>query len=467
MSAKKRRTGAISRRRVSNDDIAPDNSLTFLDQGWFAGRLATGQEEVVQCVWVYEHPIDFDGLRRFHANLGRGLLGRRIERSPLPFARDRWVQEQTPADIDIAEHPRPRAELSEWIDERSQVPTNSETGPGWHLGLLPLTDGSTAVSLVVSHYLIDGLGLAVTIADAILGNTRDLGYPPPHSRTRSRAVMQDLRQRAKDAPAVGRALAAAVKMARGRRDNLAESPDPLPVAVPEGSEDEIVVVPGITVYVELRDWNARAELLGGTSRTLVAGFAARFADKLGRRRASDGAVTLQLPISQRTMDDTRAIAVSFARLSTDPVLATTDLSDLRAAIKQALETLRETPDETLQFFWLTPFLPKRALKRLSEAAFADPDLPVFCSDLGDFGPVVCRLDGTDATPVTARVTRQQATRGWLERTGGHMTLQSWRINDKIAMSVVAYQPGTPNTKAALRELAIRTLDDFGLTGDVL
>jgi len=35
---------------------------------------------------------------------------------------------------------------------------------------------------------------------------------------------------------------------------------------------------------------------------------------------------------------------------------------------------------------------------------ADPDLPVFCSNLGDFGSVVCRLDGSDAKPVTARVT---------------------------------------------------------------
>ena len=171
--------------RASNGDARPDNRLALLDQAFFAGHRAAGQNEVVQCVWVYEHAVDFDGLRRFHHNLGYGLLGRRIERSPLPFGRCRWVSDRGPSHIDIAECARPRAELSDWVDERSQLPTDAEWGPGWHLGVLPLTDGSTAVSLVASHYVVDVLGFAVALADAVLGNARDLGYPPPRSRTRT------------------------------------------------------------------------------------------------------------------------------------------------------------------------------------------------------------------------------------------------------------------------------------------
>ena len=37
---------------------------------------------------------------------------------------------------------------------------------------------------------------------------------------------------------------------------------------------------------------------------------------------------------------------------------------------------------------------------------------------------------------------------------------------KIYITVVAYQPGAENTKPALRELAARTLDEFGLTGEI-
>ena len=44
-------------------------------------------------------------------------------------------------------------------------------------------------------------------------------------------------------------------------------------------------------------------------------------------------------MSNRTDGDARALAVSFARVSIDPTVLATDLSDARAAIKQALKTL--------------------------------------------------------------------------------------------------------------------------------
>lgn len=197
------------RSHTSNHVARPDNRLALVDQALFAGHRAASQKVIIEVVWVYEHGINLDGLRRFHRNLGYGLLGRRIERSPLPFGRHRWVVDRGPSDIDIAERARPRAELSDWADERSQLPVDPERGPGWHLGVLPLTDGSTAVSLVLAHYLIDGLGLALVLADAILGNTHDLGYPPPHSRSRLRAVVQDARQTAQDIPEVVRAVVSA------------------------------------------------------------------------------------------------------------------------------------------------------------------------------------------------------------------------------------------------------------------
>jgi hypothetical protein len=261
--------------RASDGDARPDNQLALLDQAFFDGHRATGQNEVLQGVWIYEHAIDFDGLKRIHHNLGYGLLGRRIERSPLPFGRHRWVSDRGPSDIDIVERARPRGEVSDWADERSQLPLDPERGPGWHLGVLPLTDGSTAVSLVVSHYLIDGVGLFVELFNANLDNTRDLGYPPPRSRTRLRAVVQDARQTARDVPEVVRALVAAAKMARGLRRVSARSPAPAIVTLSGGDDDEVVVVPWVSIYISLDDWDARAQALSGTSNTLAAGLAAK------------------------------------------------------------------------------------------------------------------------------------------------------------------------------------------------
>jgi hypothetical protein len=439
-----------------------------VDQGFFAGQSAAGQQEVMQVVWLYEHPIDFDGLRRFHHNLGQGLLGRRIEHSPLPFARHRWVSDRGPSDIDIAECARPRAELSDWADERAQMPTDPVSGPGWHLGVLPLTDGSTAVSLVASHYLLDGLGLIVALVEALWGNTRDLGYPPPRSRTRLRAVVQDARQTARDVPEAARALVAFAKLTRRQRRDSARSPAPRPVTLHGDDGDDAVVVPGITIGIDLDHWDARAKALGGTSNTLAAGLTAKLGERMGRRRAGDGAITLQVVMSDRTEGDTRAVAVSLARVSVDPTRVTTDLRDVRTAIKRALTTLRETPDESSRLAALIPFTPKRMWRRGVDAAFADPDLPVVCSNLGDVGSVVGWLDGTHCDYAYARGTRQRVTRQWLEKIGGQLQLLTFRtpMLGKIFIHVLAYQPGGENTKPALRELALRTLAEFDLTGEI-
>jgi len=462
-----RHARAAAETRVPMGDERPDNRLAFMDHGLFTQHHAIGRNLVIQCVWVYEHAIDFDGVRRFHHNLGCGLLGRRIERSPLPFAQHRWVVDRGPSDIDIDESARPRTELSDWADERSQLPIDPERGPGWHLGIVPLTDGSTAVSLVLSHYLIDGLGLVLALVDAIVGNRRDLGYPPPRSRTRLRAVAQDARQTARDAPEVARALRVAARLARRHRQDAAQSPASRPVAIGGSDADEPIVVPGITICIDLADWDARAKALGGTSNTLGAGFAAKLGELIGRRRAGDDAVTLQLPMNERVEGDTRANAMSFARVSLDPTQVTKDLHDARSAIKEALRTLREMSDDSLQVAWLASFTPKRALRRMADGTVADPDLPVFYSNLGDVGSVVNRLDGTAAEYATARVTAQGETRQWLERMGGQMTLQSLRLPSCFVISVDAYQPGADNTKPALRELATRTLAEFDLTGKIV
>ncbi|WSE54947.1 hypothetical protein QGN32_15890 [Mycolicibacterium sp. ND9-15] len=439
-----------------------------MDQALFEGHRAAGLNLVIQVVWLYERDVDVDGLRRLNHNLGHGFLGRRIECSPLPFARHRWVAAPGASDIDVAECARPRAELGDWLDERSQVPIDPELGPGWHFGVLPLTDGTTAVSLVLSHYVVDGLGLHIAIAEAVLGNTHDFGYPPPHSRTRQRAAIQDARQTAREAREVGRALVTAARLARRTRKDIALSPAPPPVALRAGDGDDAVVVPAVSIQIDLDEWDARAKALGGTGKTLIAAFAAKLAERIGRRRANDGFVTLHLPINDRTERDTRANAMSIASISVDPTPVTTNLSELRAAIKQALDTLRETEDELLQLRSLIPFTPKRALKRMVDAGLCDSDAPMLCSNLDEFDPIVYRPDGTDGEIILTRATGQGITRQWLELTGGQMTLQSWRVRggSKIFFTFNAYQPGAESTKPALRELAAHVLAEFDLTGEV-
>jgi len=461
---------AAFNRRTSNAE-RPDNRLALVDQGLFAGHRAAGLNLAIQVVWLYDRDVDLEELRRFNHHLGCGLLGRRIERSPLPFARPRWVIDRGPSDIDVAECARPPTELSDWADERSQVPIDPEWGPGWHLGVLPLTDGTTAVSIVLSHYVIDGLGLAIVFADAVRGDSRNLGYPPPNSRTRPRAVLQDARQTGRDARDVGRAIVTAARLARKQvraRQEVARSPASRAVALRATDGADALVVPAVSFRIDLDEWDARAKALGGTSRTLIAALAAKLAEGIGRRRASDGFVTLHLPMSDRAEGETRANAMSIASVSVDPTGVTTDLRDIRAAIKQAVSTLREAPDESLHLRSLIPFTPKPALKRMVDAGLTDPDVPMLCSNLDEFDPAVTRPDGSDAEMVLTRATGQGLTREWLELAGGQMTMQSWRIRggSTIYFTINAYQPGRENTKPALRELVAHTLAEFGLTGTI-
>lgn len=458
-----------ARRRARKDPVRPDNRLALADEALLAEHRAAGMNVVIQVTWLYDRAIDLDALRRFHHHLGQGLLGRRIERPALPIARHRWVLDSGRSDVDVAESTRPRAELSTWVDERSQLPVDAESGPGWHIGVLPLDDGSTAISLVLSHNLIDGLGLALVIVEGTLGKTRDLGYPPPQSRTRMRALAEDARQTARDVPKAARALVTAVKSAREQtrakaEDKTSSAPHPAPVE-PAGTDD-VVLVPALTIYVDLDQWDARAETLGGASHTLAAAFAAKFGERIGRAREADGAVTLQIPMSDRTEDDTRAMALSYARVTIDPAPVTTDLREVRAAIKQTLSTLKETSEQAKQLLWLPSFMPKRMLKQMVARVPADPDRSVFCSYLGDLNALISQADGTMAEFANARTTGQRESRRLLDRTGGRLVILSGRLNGKIFISVGAYQPGAENTTVALRDLAERTLADFDLVGEI-
>lgn len=439
-----------------------DNRLAYLDQASFLGLRALGHGPLTQFTWIYDRAIDIDGLRRFHRNLGYGLLGRRIERSPLPFARDRWVLSRGPGELDIAPTPRRHADVSTWAYERAQLPIDPEFGPSWHLGVLPLENNGTAVSLVVSHTVADGLGICLAIADAVEGRTRNLGYPPPGSRTRRRALLQDAWQTAQAVPEMARALIAAARLARRNRQDFASSVASAPACPLAAGDDQAVVVPALTAYIDLAEWDIRAKHLDGNSNSLFAGFAARLGVRVGRIR-DDGLVTLVFPVSERTEDDLRANALTSAVVTVDPTHAASDLGDIRVKIKQALIELREKPNEMLGPLPLTSMVPKRVARRLAGIALSTVDLRIGCSGIGDIDPAVNRPDGTDADYASLRLIEPGIKKNMLERFGGQLFLLSGRVHGKVFITIVSYHVGRENSKSELREVTSRTLAEFDLT----
>lgn len=443
-----------------------DNVVPYTDQALFLALRGTGEEAAMQIVWTYEHPVDMAGLRRFHAEFGQGLVARHIEPSPVPFGRHRWVAAAGPqCDIDMDDSIRPRAELFDWVNEHLRLPIDPQRGPGWRMGVQRFADGSTAVSVVVTHCVADGGGFIGRAIDTINGTNRDLGYPRAGSRTRRQAVAADLRQTARDLPEIARTLGRAAKVAVARRHELVR-PKAAQPAVAGGKHQ--VQVPNVAVYIDARDWDARAKSLGGNAYSLLAGFCAKIAEQQGRVRASDGVVTLMIPVSEREgEDDTGGNVVSIANVSFDPAAVTKDLSGARAAIRNGLKTARETPDEMVALLPLIPFLPKRAFAKTVDMTFGfSEDLPVSCSNMGDLTADLLRVDGTPAEYINLRGVDRYITEEALQRRHGILTLVSGRVGDQLTISVVAYQPGLENTTARLRDVVAQTLADFELTGAI-
>lgn len=442
-----------------------DNTLAYMDQASYLWVRVSGHVHGIQCTWVYPRDVDLDGLRRMRDNLAYGLLGRRIEPSPFPFGRHRWVACHESPEIDIAGPARARSAVAEWVDERAQVPVDPEFGPGWHLGVLPIENHGAAVSLVASHTVVDGLGLCLAVADAVKGVRHDFGYPPPGSRTRRQAWIEDARLAARGLPQVARALGATVKVGvRDLPDLVRQRP-----ARPRRSRepDRPAVVPTATVHIDLAEWDACAERLHGTSNALIAGFAAQLGRRFGRVRAADNFVTLSYPVNDRTENDLRANAIKGIDFAVDPAPVTSDLRDVRNTIKQALVEGAGKFKDFERVFPLIPMVPTALVKKVPLGAMNSADLQVGCSNLGELDPAVAYADGTEAETVSFRMVEQNLTTQSPELAGGELNLGTGRINGKLFLNIRAYQPGGDNSRQRLRELVAATLADFGLTGVVV
>jgi hypothetical protein len=411
---------------------------------------------------VYDRDVNIDELRVFNRNLGAGLLGRRIERSPVPFGRHRWVVGGRSPDIDLTAACRPRADIGAWIEERARISVDPEWGPTFHLGGLPLDDGGTAISLVASHCVADGLGLATAIAEAVKGESRDFGYLQAHSRGRWRAVSEDLADAVLALPDVIRALIATLLILLRLTPDAKTKPT-APYRGSEGGDDDEVEVGSVTMQTDAAAWDTRARELSGSTNTLCIAFAARLAHRMGRVQPDGNTVTVVLPVSERTADDDRANALTSITLAVDSEAVLDEMSRVRAEVKSRLISLQQQPNELLAGLPLIPFTPRWLVRHTEGLAMATGQLPVGCSNLGSCDAVVGRIDGGDAAEVSMRLTEQGITRRSLERAGGQLFCGTGTVNGSRFITVSAYRCGAENTVASTRELAHGALADLHLS----
>jgi hypothetical protein len=446
---------------------AVDNTLDYMDQASFLGLRALGHAPVIQWTWIYHRDVDLDGLRRFHHNLGRGLLGRRLERSPLPFGRHRWITCHGPADIAIAPEPISSVDVQAWLDEQAGMPIDPEHGPAWRLALRPLISGGAVVTLVASHTVVDGVGLVIAVTEAATGITRDLDYPAPASRTKAQALREDSRAVVRDVPGMAKSLLATAQLARkNRAEFLSKKPRTTVVeAEAAGGVDaaRAVVIPAVTVHVDIGQWDECAARLGGTPNSLSLGFAARLGARLDWV-GEDGSVTFSVPVNERLPDDNRGNALTAVTLTADPRIVTSDLTGVRSALKTALTDLAVTRNELLAALPLTPLVPKRAARRVEGLVLKSR--VIGSSHVGDLDPAANRPDGTDADSFSARMA-ERITSDHLRRVGGiFFPLVAGRVHGQVWVSIGFCNADGTTTREQLKEVAHGALADFGMTGTV-
>lgn len=154
--------------------LTHNERMAFREQGKVPVRVTggsllmnrLGMQAPMQMLWFVEADVARGRLDRFADELAAGPLGARLVSARVPGARPTWAASRLRPVVTVDPDVPVGDELS-WADE--QINRFSEDdlqhGGGWRLSAAAITDGSSVVSLVVSHTLADGQGV-VAAADA-------------------------------------------------------------------------------------------------------------------------------------------------------------------------------------------------------------------------------------------------------------------------------------------------------------
>jgi hypothetical protein len=440
-----------------------------MDQAVFLAYAAAGHHAVIQLLWQYGSAVDVDGLQRFRANLEHGLLARLVQPAVLPMGRHRWVRvAPTHATLLVDAPPIPPQALRAWADAQVELPLDPALGPGWRLTVQPLTDGATAVSLVVSHCLSDGTATMLAVCDAVEGRRIALPFSAPTPGRYAARALGELRQGARDLPAALRALpplAGAAWRAMSRR--MPKSRRAADGAPPAMEPVHTVALPSVSFRTEAAVLKAAARRRGVHRLTLLAALSAHFAVRLGR--VHDGTVTLLIPVNLREgRSDLGANRVALATVTVRVETLYEPLGALQETLNDAVAQAKHGAVHAAALLPLVPFIPRRLVATLGDLAFNAPtDRPVTCSHMGALPDAAVRIDGSAAAWVGFRGVDRQVSAGNLARRGGVATLLSGVLRDQLLLNFIAYEPGRVTEAEQLRQLVVELLVDVDLPDAVM
>lgn len=428
--------------------------IGFADHLFLRMHHGIGYPVYNQFLWWFDETVQRVDLEKLRDNLSGGLLARRVVSSTVPTARARWVASNVSHSLEFHPHFIESTEVSAWADGCIDDDIDPETGLGWRLAAAPLTDGGTVLSLVASHMVADGGALIAAFAAANSPSVHPRSVPTEDGIA---AIGSDLRD------AVGQ-----VRSVAGWLVNTAASALPIPtrsgpdVVVPRsqptrsqptaGAVDADWVSPHAVAEVDAGTWKAAAQRWGGTSNSLFIAVLTAASGQAGRASIGDS-VQWSLPVSDRTVDDTRSNATKIVKIEV-PVTdaADRDLSTIRKISKAAF-----TAFAARQAAGLPPAGISQALvQMLPDAVVARVPQPRdgaegLASNLGALPEVFTTVAGIEARAVSGRATFAGADAAFARSLDGGLTAWLCETGASVTVTVHAMDPDRFVDDRALRD----------------
>lgn len=422
------------------------NLLAPIDQASFLGWSALGRAPLIQVIWIFEREVEATDIGHFAQRLNHTLLGRCVRRSLVPFGRHRWVRSRDSWGAPGNETPLSKKQLIAWADKATTTAINPEQGQGWKLASTSMSDGGAAIVLTASHCLVDGLAMLQAIGDAVLDIRRIDHLPSSYTGFSPGLLLEDIIVAIRSIAGIPRALKAGFRILTSEKTGADQKRAQIPILPEQRRDRSYIDVPFLCIAIPESDWKKQCRQLSASSRALQAAIAGRLAMKIGRIDQC-GRVSIVMPVSTRSEDDTRANAVHSFRFNYTPLEARHNLRKLSQDIKQQFRILRgelETREAVLE---LTPYIPSAAVRWI-ESSIHGCASTVTVSSLGKLDECVRRPLKDAARSITIRLL-EPLTNHDLSRVGGTMYCLSWSTGGHLYLSFRVWQPGVVETQEDL------------------
>ncbi|CCQ17132.1 putative uncharacterized protein [Rhodococcus sp. AW25M09] len=420
-----------------------------------------------QFLWWFDQSVRRVDLENLRDNLSDGLLARRVAASAVPTARERWVNSPVSHSLDFHCDSIDPAEVRVWAEGRLGPDIDPETGLGWRLSAVPLTDGGTVVSLVASHMVADGGALVAAFRSAN-SNTEQLRLTPGEQGLAAvGSDVLDAMGQLRSAAAWLLDTAVSALPTRSRSGPPAVTPRSAPnrsAAPTDPAGDAEWTSPYAVAEVDAAEWKATADSWGGTSNSLFIAVLTAASGHAGRASIGD-TVQWSLPVSDRSEGDTRSNATKIVKVEV-PVTdaADLDLSPIRKISKSAFTAFAErqaagrAPAGISQA--LVQMLPDAVVARIPQPRDGAEGL---ASNLGVLPDDFITVAGVRARAVSGRASFAGADADFARTLDGGLTAWACETDATVTLTVHAMDPDRFPDDRALRDHLSEALSRWELS----